>query len=1442
MSQLHFKKSRFSIFRAGLAGLVLLATCVVSVGTQSSVVRADAGEAPFGTPTQALQSAISLGGAHTCVIKDGNLLCWGDNTNGQLGNGLTGSYSPTPVYVKDSQANSGSRLSGVVSVVAAESHTCALLNSGKVKCWGYQGYGATSVWQQYGNSGWPTFVKSAYTDATTYASSPDLTNVVSITAGIYGTCSLLADGRVKCWGQSGGKEGEGVGFVTECADTDITKACDFTTGVPISGIKQINMSGQYACGIKDDAEEAMYCWGDNRSGTFANGVQNHATMYPQKAGSSIFRAKALGTGAQSGCGLFQNGSNVLATTGGVVKCWGLNGSGSLGNGGAINEPNAGYSATNVVGITNAITIAGGLSSYCSLLIDETVKCWGPNNDNMFANTTTGNVTTTPVQMLSGGVGSPTLTGVSAVSLGSSHLCLIMKLDGSVKCIGANSRGQLGDGTVTTRGVVTGVNGGEAGGGAGGLIGAGADNSAPVYSTSAVSADGAKIVMTYLEPISASGLPPTSAFTVKVNDVVRTVSSINVDGSTVEVMLAQRIGPGATVKLSYTDPSLIDDANAIQDVSFNDGGTLSERVITNSSTADIVTPTLVSGAVNAAGNKLVLTYNEALGGTVPLASSFTVLVAGSARIPTGLAFAGSTIELTFSPVIQQGQTVTVAYTAPASGLATTNAAIQDLQGNDAASFADTAITVTNGSTVDVTAPTLVSRVINSDGTKIILTYNETLGTTVPAGSAFAVLVAGSARTVSSVARGTTDTSTIELTLASAVTAGQAVTMGYTAPAVNVATSNAAIQDTSGNDAAAITAGSSVSNLDVVNPTLVSGAVNSAGTKLVLTYDEALHATTAATSAFAVTVGGSSRAVSSVAVVGSTVELTLSSIVGTGQAVTVAYTAPASNTATSNSAIQDTTGNDAATFASSALTVTNSSTADITAPTVVSRAVNAAGTKVILTYSEALNATTAASSAFVVTVDGVSRVVSSVTVVGSTVELTLASVVDSGQTVTVAYTAPTADSGTSNSAMQDSAGNDVASFTAASQSVTNGSTMDTTGPTLVSRAVNAAGTKVILTYNEALNATTAASSAFAVTVAGSSRTVSSVAVVGSTVELTLASVVERNHAVTVAYTAPASNTATSNLAVQDTIGNDAGSFTAASQSVSNVSTHDTIIPTLVSGAVDSGGSTLTLTMSEEMASSTATTTTFTVTVDGVQVTVTGITVSGNEVILTLSPAIKTGQTVAITYNDPTSGNDANAVQDSIGNDIPSFGPVAVTNTSSQPATPVAPVTPVTPVTPAQVVDGDASVNVTLATQTVAGKSGKAKFADGSTFDVGKNGNLIPKLFTAYIGYVTGSVKVSYLSGKKTVSTTCSYGRYGSIKPKKVSKVAGGFYPKVFISPKKSCVLSKAALKALNTGLVTISAKLRFARLWPTTGKPKNPESGAAVNPVNRSYTVKIGTSPK
>ncbi|NDA78923.1 MAG: hypothetical protein EBY07_14305, partial [Actinobacteria bacterium] len=183
---------------------------------------------------------------------------------------------------------------------------------------------------------------------------------------------------------------------------------------------------------------------------------------------------------------------------------------------------------------------------------------------------------------------------------------------------------------------------------------------------------------------------------------------------------------------------------------------------------------------------------------------------------------------------------------------------------------------------------------------------------------------------------------------------------------------------------------------------------------------------------------SRSVSGVAVSGSTAVLTLSSAVGAGQSVSVAYSQPAGS-----NAVKDSAGNKAASLA--ATSVTNNSTVDQTAPTFVSAAVNSAGTTVTLTYSETLGGTMAPTGAFAVRVGGVSCSINSAIRSGSTVELTLASCsIASGQEVTVAYTDPTG--GNDSSAVQDSAGNDAA--TLAATSVTNNSTVDVSAPSFVS----------------------------------------------------------------------------------------------------------------------------------------------------------------------------------------------------------------------------------------------------------------------------------------------------------------------------------------------------------------------------------------------------------
>jgi Tol biopolymer transport system component len=77
---------------------------------------------------------IASGAHHTCAIKpNGGLVCWGENTYGQLGNNSTNNSS-TPVPVSGLG-------SGVMAVAAGRRHTCALLDTGIVKCWGENAFG-----------------------------------------------------------------------------------------------------------------------------------------------------------------------------------------------------------------------------------------------------------------------------------------------------------------------------------------------------------------------------------------------------------------------------------------------------------------------------------------------------------------------------------------------------------------------------------------------------------------------------------------------------------------------------------------------------------------------------------------------------------------------------------------------------------------------------------------------------------------------------------------------------------------------------------------------------------------------------------------------------------------------------------------------------------------------------------------------------------------------------------------------------------------------------------------------------------------------------------------------------------------------------------------------------------------------------------------------------
>jgi alpha-tubulin suppressor-like RCC1 family protein len=128
-------------------------------------------------------SAIDAGGDHTCVrtLGSNGLKCWGANAEGQLGDGSILSR-PSPVDVTG-------LTSGVLAVAAGTVHTCAVTNSGGVKCWG------NNFFSQLGDgtsTGRPSPV-----DVVGLAS-----GAVSIEAGVGHTCALTIAGDVKCWGHN----------------------------------------------------------------------------------------------------------------------------------------------------------------------------------------------------------------------------------------------------------------------------------------------------------------------------------------------------------------------------------------------------------------------------------------------------------------------------------------------------------------------------------------------------------------------------------------------------------------------------------------------------------------------------------------------------------------------------------------------------------------------------------------------------------------------------------------------------------------------------------------------------------------------------------------------------------------------------------------------------------------------------------------------------------------------------------------------------------------------------------------------------------------------------------------------------------------------------------------------------------------------------------------
>ena len=359
-------------------------------------------------------AAIAAGLYHTCALTTaGSVLCWGNNGDGRLGNGTTSNSSmPIPVTGLSS---------GVGAIAAGYAHTCALTNAGEVLCWGYNGAG------QFGNG--------TKTSSSTPVSATGLSARMSaIATGTDHTCALTTGGGMLCWGgnldfQLG--NGQAVGISTPVLVTGRS-----------SGNVAIATGAHHTCALTTAG--GVLCWGEDGQGQLGNGGFSASSSIPVQSGLSSGVA-AIATGDFFTCAL---------TTAGGVQCWGDNAYGQLGNGtttsSAVPVP--------VTGLSSGVAaIAAGADHACALTTAGGVQCWGYNDSGQLGVGTTSN---SSVPNLVTGLSN----GVTAIAAAGGSFTCALTTAGSVQCWGANYDGQLGNGTTTNSSVpvpVTGLSSGVA---------------------------------------------------------------------------------------------------------------------------------------------------------------------------------------------------------------------------------------------------------------------------------------------------------------------------------------------------------------------------------------------------------------------------------------------------------------------------------------------------------------------------------------------------------------------------------------------------------------------------------------------------------------------------------------------------------------------------------------------------------------------------------------------------------------------------------------------------------------------------------------------------------------------------------------------------------------------------------------------------------------------
>jgi alpha-tubulin suppressor-like RCC1 family protein len=343
-------------------------------------------------------TALGTGAAHVCGVRGGNVVCWGDGDMGELGNGSRDNSTIPVAALSDGH---------VIAVAGGDDLSCALRDNGSVACWGLGSSG------QLGDG----------TVASWLPQHVALTLPTAVASGTFHSCAITGNKHdVSCWGNDAdGQLGDGGGP---------PRAAPMFANV--SDAVQLALGDDHSCALLGDG--TVSCWGEGGDGALGNGTFDSDSM-PVKV-TGLAGVSAIAAGTRFTC---------AATTGGAF-CWGFDGDGELGDGGGSAQPSP-QLVPNVPLIPTLV--AAGATHACAAAATGAL-CWGVGDSGQLGNGTKPAIAeAVAVTGAGGGSGSGSGWTPSELAAGGDHTCAV-DTTGQLRCWGDNGSGEIGDGSLTDR--------------------------------------------------------------------------------------------------------------------------------------------------------------------------------------------------------------------------------------------------------------------------------------------------------------------------------------------------------------------------------------------------------------------------------------------------------------------------------------------------------------------------------------------------------------------------------------------------------------------------------------------------------------------------------------------------------------------------------------------------------------------------------------------------------------------------------------------------------------------------------------------------------------------------------------------------------------------------------------------------------------------------------